>query len=217
MDLQLPSAPPPAVLAQMADALPWPLLLLRRDGALLHANLAGRQLLHRGRTLAIDGRQHVLPTAPEHQPAFSAALRASAPTLLQWPPPSPLPAAQAGCSVILKPLAGERVDGAGEEAAPVLVMFSAAASRHRDLQAFAQMHGFSPAETRVLEHLSLGRSTAGAAAALGVKASTVRSQTTSLRRKSGHASVALLLRALATMPPLAVLHLVQPPRPGAGE
>jgi DNA-binding CsgD family transcriptional regulator len=35
-----------------------------------------------------------------------------------------------------------------------------------------------------------------------VTPATVRSQTMSLRRKTGHASVAELLRALAAMPPL---------------
>ena len=55
------------------------------------------------------------------------------------------------------------------------------------------------------------------AAALGTQPATVRSQLASLRRKTGHGSVAALLRALAAMPPVATLHLVQPPRDGVGE
>lgn len=200
--------PPVAVLVQMSDALPWPLLLLACDAALMHANLAARQLLHRGQPLKLDAGRRVHAAAAAQQTEFAAALQAGGPVLLQWPSPG------GAYTLTLKPLAAA---GDGDDGAPVLVVLSTSTARHADLQAFARMHKLSAAETRVLEALSLGRSIAATAAALGTQAATVRSQLTSLRRKSGYASVALLLQALAAMPPLATLHLVQPPRDGAGE
>jgi DNA-binding CsgD family transcriptional regulator len=208
----MPSA---ALLAQMSDALPWPLLLLRKDAVLIHANLAARQLLLRGQPLKRDDRGRVQATAASQQTAFAAALQAKQPVLLQWPAAAASPPGHASCSLALRPLAAGD-EGRGEDA-PVLVLISASTVRRADLQAFASLHGLSPAETRVLERLSLGDSAAAAAAALGNKAATVRSQLASLRRKSGYASTAALLRALAAMPPLATLHLVQPPRDGVGE
>lgn len=212
------TVPSAAVLSQMADVLPWPLLLLRPDAMLLQANLAARQLLQRGQHLSLDRRQHVSCTSPEHQAGFLAGLRAGQPTQLEWPA-SPLAATPAGCKVTLKPLAGGPADGEGEAPgqAPVLVMLGTASQRHGELLAFARMHAFTRAETRVLEQLSLGRTAVRAAAALGVRPATVRSQVTSLRRKSGHASVIQVLRALARMPPVLPLHLVPSPRHGAGE
>lgn len=210
----MPSA---AVLGQIADALPWPLLLLRRDAVLLHANLAGRQLLHRGQTLRMDGQQRVQSPLDAQQTALADALKAGRPALLQWPPKSASSPGHPGCFVVLKPLAARGGDSPGDGDAAVLVMLSSPASPHRDLQAFAAMHRLSPAEVRVLEQLSLGHSTAGIAAALGTQPATVRSQLTSLRRKSGHASLVLLLRALATLPPRSPVHLVQPSRDAHGE
>jgi DNA-binding CsgD family transcriptional regulator len=210
-----PSAMPPAsVLAQMSDALPWPLLLLRRDAVLVHANLAARQLLHRGQPLKLDERRRVQAGSAAQQAAFAAALQAGEPALLQWPSAVAPPPGHAGCSVTFRPLGAA---GVGPDDAPVLVLIGTGTARHADLQAFARLHGLSPAETRVLERLSLGDSATDAAAALGTKTTTVRSQVASLRRKAGCASVAGLLRALATMPPAATLHLVQPPREGVGE
>lgn len=203
------AVPPAAVLAQIADALPWSLLLLRGDAVLLHANLAARQVLQRGQPLRIDAGLRVVASDPQRRAAFASALRAAEPALIQWPAPG-----HAGCSLALKPLA---TAGDAESGPPMLVVLASAASRHADLHAFARLHALSAAEARVLERLSLGHSCADAAVALGTKAATVRSQVASMRRKTGHASVAALLRAVATMPPVNALHLVQPLRDGAGE
>lgn len=212
--------PPAAVLAQIADALPWPLLLLRRDTVLLHANLAARQVLQRGQPLQMDTSLHVLPAAPAQQAAFAAALNAAEPALLHWPAAQQWPLG-GGCSVTLTPM---RAAGSASESAlaggPMLVMLGSVASRHADLQAFAQLHRLTAAESRVLERLGLGHSCTETAAGLGTKAATVRSQLSRLRRKTGHASMAALLRTLAALPPLALLaplHLVQPPRDELGE
>lgn len=203
------AVPPAAVLAQITDALPWPLLLLRCDAVLLHANLAARQVLHRGQPLQIKAGQRVVASDAQQQAEFAAALRAAQPAMMQWSAPG-----HGGCSVTLKPLLAA---GESNASPAMLVLLGTAASRHADLQAFVRLYALSPAEARVLERLNLGDNCIDTAAALGIKAATVRSQLASLRRKTGQASVAALLRALAAMPPLATLHLVQPPRDGLGE
>jgi DNA-binding CsgD family transcriptional regulator len=199
----LPSA---QTLALVSDALAWPLLLLRADGSLIHANLAARQMLAerrllmltpKGRVQAVDGARR-----SPLQAALAAALQAAAdepPQLLQWA----LPNGRISLSVTA-------LRGPAEEHAVLLLALSPEQGRLADLQAYAAVHGLSEAETRVLLHLARGDSSATAAAALGVSAATVRSQTVSLRRKTGHPSVAALMRDLAALPPL-------PPSGGVGE
>jgi DNA-binding CsgD family transcriptional regulator len=185
------TAPSAQLLAQVADALVWPLLLLQRDGGLLHANHAARQMLRRGQPLRLSARQQVQATPAGQQAHFAAALEAAFEAgpqqLLQWP----------GFTATLT-----RLPPDGPHEAPVLLALATPDGRASDARAFAAMHRLSEAETRVLQRLALGESSSRAAVALGVTPATVRSQTMSLRRKTGHASVAELLRALAAMPPL---------------
>ncbi len=87
------SPPPPspqtvALLNRLADALPWPLLVLQPDGLLLHANQAGRQLLASARPLRRDTLGHVTPARAAQRAAFQGALaraRAGETVPLRWP------------------------------------------------------------------------------------------------------------------------------------
>ena len=184
------------MLAQLADALVWPLLLLRPDGTLLHANLAARQLLLRGRPLQLSPERRVLPTLTQQRPEFAAALAIAAASggrrLLRWP------GTGLGYSATLAALGA---DAGGQVS--LLLALAPAEGRAADAQAYAHLHGLSPAETRVLQRLALGDNSTRAAAALGVMPATVRSQIVALRRKTGHSSVNQLVQALAGMPPLA--------------
>jgi DNA-binding CsgD family transcriptional regulator len=198
--MQTPNAPlPPALLAQMADALMWPLLVLRADGTLLHANRAARRLLSTQRmiTLLPDRRLGLLPAGrqPELQAALAAA-RQGQTAVLTWPAAG----GSLGAAGSLGPLGDPRATapGGGE----LLLALSATEQPDGQVQAYARLHRLSPAETRVLQRLALGDSSSEAAEALGVSAATVRSQIISLRRRTGHASVIQLLRGLASMPPV---------------
>jgi len=191
--------PPAQVLALVSDALAWPLLLLRRDGSLIHANLAARQMLAERRLLTLQHKGRVLPAdsarRSEFQAALAAALQGAAgepPQQLQWA----LPTGRISVSVTA-------LRGPADDRPMLLLALSPEQGRLADLHAYAAIHGLSDAETRVLLHLARGDSSAAAAAALHVSAATVRSQTVSLRRKTGHPSVAALMRALAALPPLA--------------
>jgi DNA-binding CsgD family transcriptional regulator len=197
-------APGADILSQVADALAWPLFVLRHDGLLLHANRAAGSVLGAGTPLLRQADRRVVPSQPERVAAFAEALSAAAAEgarrVLHWR------GAAGSFTATLAPLAGaagsthEDLGAAG--LVPVLLALALPGSLEADADAFAREHGLSPAETRVLQRLALGESSVQAAAALGLAAATVRSQTVSLRRKTGHASVAALQRTLAALPPL---------------
>ncbi len=191
------STPTAQTLALMADALAWPLLLLRRDGTLLHGNAAARRLLQRRRPLALSARGVVAPTESARRVEFEAAVAAVAsggPP--QWLPWTDRNQRMSVCiSALVEP---------GRANAVVLLALSPVDSDTADLRAYAALHGLSEAETRVLLRLACGESSVQAARELGVSAATVRTQTANLRHKTGHTSVAALLRTLASLPPLAL-------------
>ena len=196
------------LLGQMADTLAWPLLVLRDDATLVHANLAARRLLAGGQPLrqTADGRLCAADAA--RQAAWTDALAAAARQrqrgVLRWAGAGGSP----GASLTLAPLPGGRnrddiaADGG---AVPVLLAITLADNQAADLPAFAAQRGLSTAEGRLLPRLALADSSAQAAAALGLAPATVRRQTASLRRKTGHRSVADLVRAIALLPPTAVM------------
>ncbi len=190
--------PPAHTLALITDALAWPLLLLRGDGSLLHANHPAREMLECQRPLMLGPKGVVQASDSARRAEFQAALASALqgrgkvpPQVLQWV----LRGGRSTVSVAALPGPGGAV--------LLLVGLSPAPGHTSDLRAFAAQHGLSEAETRVLLHLARGDSSAKAAAALGVAAATVRSQTVSLRRKTGHRSVAALMRSLAALPPVA--------------
>jgi len=190
--------PSAETLALITDALAWPLLLLRSDGTLIHANLAARQLLGQRRPLVLTPKGRLQPADATQHGEYQLALAAAAqggpgqpPQLLQWATPT------GPISVSMTALYGP-----AQQHALLLLAPSPEHGRIADLRAYAAINGLSEAETRVLLHLARGHSSATAATELGVTAATVRSQTVALRRKTGHASVSALMRTLAALPPL---------------
>jgi hypothetical protein len=81
--------PPAGTLAQVCDAFAWPLLLLRADTTLAHANEAARQLQRHGQPLTLTAQRCLRPGDVRHGPAFDRALQAARdglpPALLRWP------------------------------------------------------------------------------------------------------------------------------------
>ena len=189
-----------ATLALAIDTLAWPLLLLHGDAVLLHANRAATTLLRRGRPLQLAPHQQVQPTDEAQHSAFKAALltvlEGAAPVRLHWAGDDGQPATSARLSA-LRPNPGQD---------PVLMLTLAPeAGLGADLTAYAAAHGLSATETRVLQRLALGESSARAAVVLGLRATTVRTHALNLRRKTGHASLGSLVHALARLAPIAPL------------
>ncbi|MDE2082331.1 MAG: hypothetical protein KGI90_13360 [Burkholderiales bacterium] len=209
--------PAAATLLRVADALAWPLLVLRADAALLLANRAGRHALHEAQALhqGTDGR--VLPVVAAARAAFLQALAEVAGSgtgrTLRLAHATGEAGAAAGASTAsLAPLGP---GGAG----PVLLTLPAP-GHQTEVDAFAERHGLTPAETRVLQRLLRGDNSTRAAAALGSSPATVRSQIVALRRKSGHRDLGTLLQAVARLPPLGTWPASSPgssPAPAASE
>ena len=186
-------------LARVADLLAWPLVLVDADCVLHHANRAAHQALLAGQPLRLLD-QRVQPAAAPCRADFCAALHAAAagrPGILRWPG---RPGGYDGTVQLLSRLPG---------GATLLLLAltaqaaqAAQAGQTPDLQAYAQTLRLTAAESRVLNLLAQGLDTRQVAARLGVATSTTRSQIASLRRKTGHASVAQLLRYLHRLPPV---------------
>lgn len=185
--------PTDGLLAQAADALAWPLLLLGPDAELLWANRAAGALLRERRVLALrDGRVQAPGRPPGELPALlHGAQQDAAPALLHWPMASLTLTAQ-----MLAPPPRARW-------MLLLASGQAPAGEATDVRAWAASHGLSQAETRVLLRLAAGDSPSSAATALGVAAATVRSQLRSIGRKTGLGGAAALQQALSRLPPVA--------------
>jgi DNA-binding CsgD family transcriptional regulator len=70
------------------------------------------------------------------------------------------------------------------------------------VEGFARGAGLTLAETRVLAALGQGQRPAAIARDQGVKLSTVRTQISAIRGKTGAASIAGLLQMVAALPPV---------------
>ncbi len=183
-------------MADAADTLAYPLLLLLPDGQLLYANHTGQTLLDSGYalTLAPDGR--VTPVLAARRSLFLSTLRLAAEGHRQplvWPE---TPDVVHGWAC---PLA-ETVSGGPTQ--PLMLVLSPPPGTRLDVSGFASNHKLTRAEARVLEHVAAGLDTRAVAQALGVGVATVRSHLMSIRRKTGHPDVPSLLTVLGGLPPL---------------
>jgi DNA-binding CsgD family transcriptional regulator len=197
--MQAPPFESPAVapwLEQAADVLAAPLLWLKPDATLIHANAAAVALLDHGRLLRREG-ERVAPERLASAAPFSQALAAAAAEAPGLPRVLPKPVL--GCLAALVPLRSRaltRVD---------TVLLVLADDSALDVEPFAHGHGLSAPQTRILECLARGLSAGETAQALGLPPNTLRTQVAALRRKSGHASTRSLLAELARLPALAPL------------
>ena len=181
----------------MAEALALPLLLLRHDGLLLNANMAGYTGLAQGAPLrCLDG--HVVPTNEAQRDAFQATLLdALLQGSRQWWRGSTADD-ETMAEVTLTPVLGQH------KGAPpmLLLMLPAEASVADGCTLFAYQYGLSPGELSVLHGLCHGRTPRDMAQERGVSVSTVRTQLARLRRKSGAHSLTTLLPRVVLQPPV---------------
>lgn len=198
----LPPAPAADCLVHAADHLAAALMVLRSDGTLLHANAAARALLQDGRAWQLDAAQRLQATAPRAHGAFEASLAEARAAGTQGRLALAEPAG-AHLRVLLAAERGPRC---------LLLSLPPAPGQAADLPSYAAAHGLSPTETRVLQRLALGESSARAARALGLQATTVRTHVLALRRKTGLPSLAALVQALGRLPPVRPLPAAPPAR-----
>ena len=193
------------LLARVADALAWPLMVLDDTGRLQHANRVARALLALGEPLQHAAGEPVQPRADAQRGAFRAALRdavAGATTTLC------LAASGALSLVTLRPLGllgpvYPLHPPPWMQDAPARCLLTVVPARawRPDVAACARALSLSATQTRVLHGLAQGHDTARLAAALGVKTRTVRGHVATVCRKTGCASATALVQALRCLPP----------------
>ena len=181
------------------DQIDYGLLLVGTDLALGYANRAARAMLAEDHPMRIAGG-----TLTARAPADAAQLRGA------------LLSARRGLRALL-------ILGTGDQRVCVAVvpLKSADVLAHETLvvvgkravcealsaQWYARSHGLTAAETQVLNLLCAGTLPREIARRQGVAISTIRTQISSIRAKTGTSTVASLLRDVAVLPPL--VHALQ--------
>jgi DNA-binding CsgD family transcriptional regulator len=179
----------------MADALALPMLLVRRDGTLLHANAAGRAAVQQPQSPLRLAEGRLRPRATADVATFAAALR-------------DLPAGRRGGwhagSDASRPVAMAALrQPPGVAGTAVLVTLAMPAHGVQAVDDVARAHGLTPAQTRVLRELAAGRAAREAATALGLTLATVRSHIAAIRSRTGARSLNAVLAEVSRWPPLA--------------
>jgi len=190
------SAMPWHWLSAALDEIDYGLLLL--DGrTVLHANHVAREELEAGHPLEIVSRQ-LRSRSPQDAAALSEALSAAANKGLRRM--LTLGDGLLRVSLAIVPLGmPQRAASAG----PTLMLFGRRrVCMNLSAHSFARAHALTPAESAVLDALCAGELPAEIARRQGVAISTVRTQISSIRSKTGAPSIRHLLQQVATLPPL---------------
>lgn len=182
-------------LAATLDEIDYGMLLLDREGSVLHINEVARSELDAGHPLRLTRRQLSARRARDLAPlgAALAAARQGLRKLLTVGDPGH----ELGVSVV--PLG--QCGGAGQMLT-LLILGKRRVCAELAAQAFARSHGLTPGETRILQALCDGMGPAAAAEAHGVALSTVRTHISSIRSKTGIGSMREIVRKVASLPPL---------------
>lgn len=187
--------------AAMAEALTLPLLLVREDGTVVEANMAGYRELKRAQWLALRDERVVAAQAGRGdslQAAMQHALRHS--TRIEWPIDADGAEAGADEVIVIAPVS------AGGGTSMLMLVLPAEAAMDEACRLFAYQYGLSEGELGVLSALCQGHTPRQIALARGVSLSTVRAQLARVRRKCGEDSLGTLLPRIRALP------LVVPPR-----
>lgn len=183
------------LLLQVLDEVDYGMLLVDAAGRILHANHLARHEL--ARTSAVQASESTLTAVlPSQSDSLNLAIRRACQghrVLLD------LGSGSKQLSVAFVPLA-HPLEGERDRA---LVVFG-----RRDmcqaltLRFFARCHGLTPAEEQVLREICSGEKAESIACKLGVGLATVRTQVSSIRRKTRTATLRQLLKLIALLPPL---------------
>lgn len=199
----VPGAPPAAEdhvalarwLSLTLDHVGRGMLLVSSGGRVLHANRLARQALEGPHPLRLDHGRLRAGSAQETlalMDALDAAMHRGLRRMLQLTPCG----GGAAITVAVLPL------GAQGDGAALLSLPQSGRTQDLAVHSFARQHGFSGAETQVLEALLTGRRPSEIARAKGVKLSTVRTQIGQLRIKCGAHSIRELLDRVSALPPM---------------
>ncbi len=180
------------------DEMDYPLFTVGRGLRLSLANRAAQRLLDADTGALRQQAGRLTAADPQAQPALDravdAALLRGLRTLVSLQPSLP-----AGLTVAVVPVPPS---GPAQAPAALLIMAKARLCEDLTLDGFARDRGLTPGEARVMRALCEGQAPEYIARQHGVALSTVRTQISALRAKTGAKNVRALTRLLATLPPL---------------
>jgi DNA-binding CsgD family transcriptional regulator len=191
-----PAGVPAHCYAQMLDEIDYGVLLLAGAATVLHANHVARNELDADHPLQLLGQQLRLRASQDVAALHAAVVAAQDKSLRRL-----LSVGQGAQRITLAVVPLPRAD-ASEEPRTLLVFGKRRVCEALSAQWFAQCHGLTAAEARVLAALCEGVEPTRIAAAAGVAISTVRTQISSIRAKTGAESIRELVRQVAVLPPL---------------
>ncbi len=179
-------------IAAMAEALTLPLLLVRADGTLLNANMAGCRETQRAQWLVLRG-ERVAPADAARSAELAAALQRAARERqrIEWP-------VDAQHLIVIAPVIGER-------GVPMLMLvLPAEAAMDEACRLFAYQYELSESELDVLYALCQGHTPRQIAALRRVSLSTVRRRLARVKTKCGEDLLGTLVPRIRSLPPVDV-------------
>ena len=183
-------------LAATLDEIDYGMLLLHEGAHVLQVNHAARGELDGAHPLQLHGHElrarHLHDAAP-----LADALRAAGERGLRRLLTLGDGEHRASVSVVPLPAGDDRFGPV-----TLLILGKRQVCELLSVQGFARGHGLTSAETRVLAALCQGTPPAEIAVQLGVAISTVRTQISTIRSKTGAQSIRALVRQVAVLPPL---------------
>lgn len=181
--------------ATLLDEIDYGVLLVDRNLRLTHANRAARARLDSSAALSLQSGLLVC-RAPTDRHALESAVTMAAERGLRRL--LHIGRGQAAIGIAVLPIRGEAPSGASV----MLLMSRSHVCEPLSTDWFARIHGLTATESRVLQELCAGQPPSDIAQSLGVALSTVRTHVSTIRAKTGTASVRELLQQVAQLPPM---------------
>lgn len=200
----------PDFMALALDEMDYAVVIVDAALRVLHANHQARQELVEPHPLQLHGASLQLPRPIDHRALVEVSQAASQRGIRKLIHVGD-GAQRVGISVV--PLSP---DGSWQAPALMLALGRRQVCANLTVQGFARLHRLSPVESRVLEGLCRSVSPAEIAKQNGVALSTVRTQITNIRTKTGTTSIRDLVHQISMLPPLiGALRQAQPRTTGS--
>lgn len=182
-------------LGLLIDEIDYGMVLLTADATVAHVNHLARVDLEADHPLQLSGRQ-LQARLPQDAIALRDAVHAAAHRHRRCL----LKLGEGAASVMVSVVPLDQHDL--RQPAIALIFGKRQVCEQLSVESFARVHRLTMAETKVLAALCNGARVREVAQLNGVETSTVRSQVSSIRAKTGAESISALVRQIAVLPPL---------------
>ena len=184
------------LLAAMLNEIDYGMLLIAADLRVLHANHVANADLDERHPLRMDGRElqarHARDAAPLHEAIVGACQRSKRRLVTLGEEPQ-----RVTIAVVPLPTIGEPAPSGA-----LVMLGKRQVCQALSVEAFARCHKLTSTETVVLKALCSGTRPTEIAMQHGVALSTVRTQVSSIRAKTGTENISSLVRMVAMLPPM---------------